>query len=178
MADQDVTPDPLAPRPGDEGARLLIGILGESPEDDSVRLYLDLEFRKSYDIPTDAIVRREKLSAAQSRLGVESSALWVRPGTVLRLRHSEPRKVEDEFLAGDFTLTGSFQAPEAIGPVGFVRPTRLCTDALCDSDIRVRCSQFKCPSAPPGDCLPTPACEPATGIEWCHSEGRFWPPRC
>jgi hypothetical protein len=112
----DLTPDALAPQPGEEGARLLVGILGEGPDTDTVRLYLDLEFRKSYDIPTEAIVRREKLTPEQSSLGVESSAMWVRAETTLKLHQTETRKVEDEFLAGDFTAPGSFQPrPEVPG---------------------------------------------------------------
>jgi hypothetical protein len=119
----DLTPDPLAPKPGDEGARVIVGILGDGDDKDAVRLYLDLEFQKSYDIPREAIVRREKLAPEQSPLGVESSAIWVRHGTVLKLRSSEARPVEEEFLAGDFTAPGSFSPPAGPGPGGPIRPT-------------------------------------------------------
>jgi hypothetical protein len=127
----DLSPDALAPKPGEEGARLLIGILGEGGDGDSVRLYLDLEFRKSYDIPREAVLRRERLSADQSPLGVESSALWVRPDTVLTLHQTETRKVEDEFLAGDFTAGGSFAAQAAGPQVGGVAMTPHVTIASC-----------------------------------------------
>jgi hypothetical protein len=106
--DDGLSPDPSAPSPGEEAGRAIAGILGESGDADSVRLYLDLEFTKSYEIPREAVVKREKVAPAQSPFGVESSIVWVRPATVLKLRTSAARPVEHEFLAGDFTAYGSF----------------------------------------------------------------------
>lgn len=157
--DQDLKPDALAPAPGEEGARLIVGVLGESDAADSVRLYLDLEFRKSYDVPADAIVRRQQLTAEQSPLGVESSALWVKPDTTLKLRQTEARRVEDEFLAGDFTAAGSFvPGPDTtVGP----RPQQLLRPSV----------QVICPSLPGGcpNTAPWGGC--ASGIVRCSALG-------
>ena len=135
MADgePDLTPDAPAPRPGEaRGAQVVVGILGESGNPDAVRIFLDLTFRKSYDVPRSAILRREALTAERSPLGVESSMVWIAPGTLLTLEYSEPRRVEEEFLAGDFTVPNTFVPIEAAGRLLPVRRTR---PPICDSDI-------------------------------------------
>src|SRR3954449_1107326 len=112
--DDNLSPDALAPGPDDEPGRRIIGILGESSDNDYVRLYLDLDFTRSYEVPREAILRRTTLAAEQSPLGVESSVIWVRSDTSLKVRMVETRRLEEEFLAGDFTLAGSF-APVEMG---------------------------------------------------------------
>jgi hypothetical protein len=119
--DDDLAPDPNAPGAGEEGARAIVGILGESDDKDAVRLHLDLEFTRSYEIPREAIVGRERVPAARSPLGVDASVVRVRPGTVLRLRTSHVRSVEDEFLAGDFTAAGSYRPAGPEQAVAFDR---------------------------------------------------------
>ncbi len=114
-SDPDLTPDPVAPPAGEEPGRMIVGIVGESEEDGAIRVYLDVEFSKSYDIPADAILRREQLEPQASPLGIASSAVWVRTDTPLKLRQTKTRRVEDEFLAGDFTAPGSFEPlPDAV----------------------------------------------------------------
>ena len=166
---QDLTPDALAPAPGEEGARLIVGVLGESDVADHVRLYLDLEFRKSYDIANEAIVRREKLSADQSPLGVESSAVWVRPDTVLNVRQSETRRIEDEFLAGDFTAEGSFSAEAPVfSAVGRPRrPPRSALELCLTINHPAKCiTRAGAPGCAPGS-MPALACGiPTAGACW------------
>jgi hypothetical protein len=150
--DDGLSPDPSAPSPGEEAGRAIAGILGESGDADSVRLYLDLEFTKSYEIPREAVVKREKVAPAQSPFGVESSIVWVRPATVLKLRTSAARPVEHEFLAGDFTAYGSFTpvagyghqpVPAMQGILSAVEPcfTALGIESICPTDCAAQCPQ-------------------------------------
>lgn len=106
--DDELSPDRIAPGADEGAARAIAGILGDSPRGDHVRLYLDLDFVTSYEIPREAIVRRVQVPADQSPFGVESSIVWVRPGTELTVLRVETRRLEEEFLAGDFTAPGSF----------------------------------------------------------------------
>jgi hypothetical protein len=118
--DPDLTPDPLAPET--EGALdtiTMTGILGESPNPDFVRLFLDLDFGTYYDMPRDAVLRREKLPAERSSLGVDSSLLIVQKNTPLVVNRVAARLIEHEFLAGDFTAPGTFRSYSALeGEVG------------------------------------------------------------
>jgi hypothetical protein len=149
-SDQDLTPDALAPAPGEEQEGLvLVGILGDSTVADNVRLFLDVDFRKYYDIPRDAITKRESLPADRSPLGVDASAVWVAKGTKLVLHQSETRNVEDEFLAGDFTAPGSFTPVEgpAIprpGPAPRTLDT-VCTQVNCPTRLLGCGSRLACP---------------------------------
>jgi hypothetical protein len=83
-------------------------VLGESTDADSVRLFLDAQFQTYYEIPREAILRRTRVPAERSPLGVDCSAVVVRRGTELVVHRAETRRVEDEFLAGDFTAPGTF----------------------------------------------------------------------
>lgn len=114
--DLDLTPDPLAP--ADAGASDLVaieGLLGEGPDTNAVRLYLDLGFHTYYDIPRESVVRRERVPAARSAFGVDASLLLVRRDTSLVVHRVSSRSVESEFLAGDFTAPGSFSTASATG---------------------------------------------------------------
>src|SRR4051812_6992597 len=105
----DLTPDALAPGPDEAAAAMPVtGILGDSPDDEHARLFLDLRFSTYYDIPRDAIVQREQLPAERSPLGVDSSLLLVRKNTQLEVHRVASRSIEHEFLAGDFTASGTF----------------------------------------------------------------------
>jgi len=112
--DNELAPDELAPDPNEPPGRLLVGILGESANDGKVLLYLDLALQKRYEIPKDAILRRQKLPAAQSPLGVDASMIWVRPDTILTRQLNQQRHIAEEFLAGDFTAPRSFTPTEAL----------------------------------------------------------------
>jgi hypothetical protein len=106
---QDLTPDELAPAPGERGESLtIVGVLGESTEADQVRLFLDVQFRTYYEIPRDAILRRTRVPAERSPLGVDCSAVVVRRGTELAIHRTATRRVEEEFLAGDVTAPKTF----------------------------------------------------------------------
>jgi hypothetical protein len=162
--DRDLTPDPLAPAPGEESEGLvLVGILGDSTVADNVRLFLDVDFRKYYDIPRDAITKRETIPADRSPLGVDASAVWVAAGTNLVLHQSESRKVEDEFLAGDFTAPGSFTPVE--GPaIPRPGPQPRTLDTLC---TQINCPTRVCPTRLLGcgtqiGCPRTVSCPPRT----------------
>src|SRR3954451_2110686 len=121
----DLTPDELAPAAGDQppDAVPIYGILGESPLASNVRLFLDVGLSTYYDIPVEGIVKREKVPADQSPLGVDSSLLFVLKGIQLTVHHVETRSVEEEFLSGDFTAPGSFTPTAAAGgaPGGVAR---------------------------------------------------------
>lgn len=169
--DDDLSPDPTAPSPGEEGARAIVGILGESDDPDAVRLYLDLSFSKSYDIPRAMIVKREKLTGAQSPFGVDASIVWVRPGTVLKVRTTETRPVEHEFLAGDFTAAGSF-TPIQQGAVPAerlrlsIQPCFTRIETICPTRIVQQCPQSRvgiCPTQPTG-CLVASECGPCRSV--------------
>jgi hypothetical protein len=140
--DKDLTPDELAPSAEEAagGAIIVTGILGDSPNPDNVRLYLDVAFSRLYEIPREAIIRRTAVPAAQSPLGVDSSALLVRKGTVLSVQAIDSRTIEDEFLAGDFTAPGSFEpiAPVGIGKAIVRTRAPLCepSEILCPSEFR------------------------------------------
>lgn len=166
----DLSPDALAPGPDDEGARLIVGILGDSGDADTVRVYLDLEFSRSYDVPRAAVLRRERLGADASPLGVESSAVWVAADTLLVLRQSKARRVEEEFLAGDFTIEGSFTPVESFA---VVRPPRRSLDPDCDigrtANPAFPSCAWKCPST-------TPECQGGTiHPAVCGGGGSFSP---
>jgi len=119
----DLTPDELAPSAGQEHETIpVFGILGESPEPHRVRLFLDLEFGTYYDIPRDSIVRREKMPAQGSPLGVDSSLVLVRKGTPLAVHRVTSRPIEEEFLAGDFTAPGTFRSFSELAASGASRP--------------------------------------------------------
>ena len=115
MTDElDLTRDPAA-EGGDAGETMPIeGILAESIDTGTVRLYLDLAFETYYEIPRDAILRRERVPAERSPLGVDSWLLLVRRGTSLVVHRMSKRAVEQEFLAGDFTAPGSFRTGSAL----------------------------------------------------------------
>jgi hypothetical protein len=128
----DLTPDALAPSGGEPaGAFPVTGILGESGQSGSVRLFLDTGFSTFYDIPREAVLRREKIPAERSPLGVDSTLLLVAAGTHLVAHRAVSRRIEDEFLAGDITASGSFapslgtQAGTGPGYVGSI-PTASC----------------------------------------------------
>src|SRR3954449_10554192 len=106
----DLTPDDAAPAPGEESPDTIAiyGILGKSPVASSARLFLDVGLTTYYDIPVEGIVKREKVPADQSPLGVDSSLLFVLKGIKLTAHHTQTRTVEEEFLSGDFTAPGSF----------------------------------------------------------------------
>src|SRR3954451_10479374 len=106
----DLTPDELAPAPGEPPPDdvPIYGILGKSPVASNVRLFLDVSLTTYYDIPIEGIVKREKVPADQSPLGVDSSLLFVLKGIQLTAHHVETRSVEEEFLSGDFTAPSSF----------------------------------------------------------------------
>jgi hypothetical protein len=112
--DLDLTPDPAADGGGEGEAMPIEGILAEGTDPDDVRLYLDLAFETYYDIPRDAIVRRDRVPAERSALGLDASRLLVRRGTPLVAHRASKRPVEEEFLAGDFTAPGSFRAQPAL----------------------------------------------------------------
>src|SRR3954467_2531478 len=94
----DLTPDAGAPAPGDEPPATvqIYGILGKSPVASSVRLFLDVGLATYYDIPIEGIVKREKVPAAQSPLGVDSSLLFVLKDIKLVVHRVDTRTVEEE----------------------------------------------------------------------------------
>jgi hypothetical protein len=107
----DLTPDAAALTPGSPGGAMPVtGILGESPEDSSVRIYLDAAFTTFYDVPKDAVQERRRVDAADSAFGVAATVLYVKQGTEITVQHTSSRTIDDEFLAGDFTAPGSFLA--------------------------------------------------------------------
>jgi hypothetical protein len=130
----DLTPDALAPAPGDQppDAVPIYGILGKSPVASSVRLFLDVALTTYYDIPIEGIVKREKVPADQSPLGVDSSLLFVLKGVKLVVHHTETRTVEEEFLSGDFTSPGSFTPDPGVVQPGLPQglPSEICRSNL------------------------------------------------
>src|SRR3954469_3682508 len=114
----DLTPDAGAPAPGDEPppSVQIYGILGKSPVASSVRLFLDVGLTTYYDIPIEGIVKREKVPADRSPLGVDSTLLFVLKGVKLVVHHVDTRTVEEEFVSGDFTAPGSFTPAASAGP--------------------------------------------------------------
>jgi hypothetical protein len=138
--EQDLTPDELAPSAEEAGGAIVVtGILGDSPNADNVRLYLDVAFSRLYEIPREAIIRRTNVPAGQSPLGVDCSALLVRKGTVLTVQSIDTRRIEDEFLAGDFTAPGSFDPILPAGGKAIVRTRApLCepSEILCQTEFR------------------------------------------
>lgn len=164
---QDLTPDELAPAADEApGAFTIVGVLGESPDAGSVRVFLDPQFQTYYEIPADAILRRTRVPAERSPLGVDSSAVVVRKGTELTVHRADTRRVEEEFLAGDFTDPDSFlpPPPKGGGPVvsfaGCPSDTEACVsgivicpqptlEAPCvfSQDIRCPASVGLCPPA-------------------------------
>jgi hypothetical protein len=146
----DLTPDPLAPAAGDQppDAVPIYGILGKSPVASSVRLFLDVGLTTYYDIPNEGIVKREKVPADQSPLGVDSSLLFVLKGIQLTVHHVQTRSVEEEFLSGDFTAPGTFTPTTAVGGlpgVGARIPNTaatVCTQLGCPNTAATVCTRF------------------------------------
>lgn len=179
--DDDLTPDRLAPGADEEGARAIAGILGEGSQTGSIRLYLDLDFTRSYEIPREAVVRRVQVPADQSPFGVESSIVWVRPGTELTIRRVESRRLEEEFLAGDFTAAGGFASvtspPEAAARVratatiscrSLDSPEFAAAAAICrTANPAFPSCGWKCPTDVGGGCGSNIGCGPATWGSRC-----------
>jgi hypothetical protein len=167
----DLSADPLAPKPGEETeGRVLVGILGESTVADNVRLFLDVDFRKYYDLPREAVLKREAVSADRSPLGVDSSAIWVAAGTQLVLHQSETRSVEDEFLSGDFTAPGSFTPVEGPtiprpGPAPRTLAT-ICTQLGCPSE-HIGCGETTATVCTQAGCFSQLRCPPRTRLIGC-----------
>jgi hypothetical protein len=153
----DLTPDALAPAAGDQPPPSvpIYGILGESPVASSVRLFLDVGLTTYYDIPIEGIVKREKVPADQSPLGVDSSLLFVLKGIKLVVHTTDTRTVEEEFLSGDFTAPGSFTPDPGGGPQappGIPQPaSQLCATnigcptqiiQLCRPSLGIACTVF------------------------------------
>src|SRR4051795_8450603 len=136
----DLTPDALAPAAGDQppDAIPIYGILGDSPVASNVRLFLDVGLTTYYDIPIEGIVKREKVPADQSPLGVDSSLLFVLKDIKLTAHHTKTRTVEEEFLSGDFTAPGSFTPDPGGGPQappGIPQPL----SQFCGVDSQIAC---------------------------------------
>jgi hypothetical protein len=93
-----------------DGVVSVSGLLGESSDEDSVRIYLDTAFNTFYDIPKQAVQDRHRVDAADSPFGVPSTVLHIRQGTRITVQHTSSRTIDHEFLAGDFTAPGSFRA--------------------------------------------------------------------
>jgi hypothetical protein len=151
----DLTPDEGAPAPGDEppGSVPIYGILGKSPVASSARLFLDVGLTTYYDIPIEGIVKREKVPAGESPLGVDSSLLFVLKDIKLVVHHVDTRTVEEEFVSGDFTAPGSFTPAASVGPaVGGVPGLPqtagfTCTYVACRPTLENVCSAVDaCPS--------------------------------
>jgi hypothetical protein len=181
-AKPDLTPDALAPAPGDPppDTIAIYGILGKSPLASNVRLFLDVGFTTYYDIPIEGVVEREKVPADKSPLGVDSTLLMVRKGIQLVVHHAETRTVEEEFLAGDFTAPGSF-APAAGGLGGGFEahpmpPSQLCaTNIACPSQIIVVCRPtlgIACSALQPCGV----SHNPCPSVQPCHTHPPFCPP--
>src|SRR4051812_15890961 len=158
----DLTPDELAPAAGDQppDAVPIYGILGESPVASNVRLFLDVGLTTYYDIPIEGIVKREKVPADRSPLGVDSSLLFVLKGIKLTVHHTETRTVEEEFLSGDFTAPGSFTPAPGVPQPGPGVPQAIPTLAatVCRPSLGIACtfappcqivSRIPCPSVQP-----------------------------
>jgi hypothetical protein len=174
---QDLTPDELAPAPDESGGALtIVGVLGDSPDADSVRLFLDAQFQTYYEIPREAILRRTRVPAERSPLGVDCSAVVVARGTELTVHRAVTRRVEEEFLAGDFTAAGTF-TPRSHGvgtqqqPPG---PSVNCGSALCITDA------LTCP--PTGRCITfgpncpvtrDPGCQGTLASNCCFTSGKL-----
>src|SRR3954451_11356325 len=142
----DLTPDELAPAAGDQppDAVPIYGILGESPVASNVRLFLDVGLTTYYDIPIEGIVKRDKVPADQSPLGVDSSLLFVLKGIKLTVHQVQTRTVEEEFLSGDFTAPGSFTPDPGGGPAappGIPQPiSQICVTAIaCPTRLVALC---------------------------------------
>jgi hypothetical protein len=158
----DLTPDELAPAAGDQppDAIPIYGILGEGPVASNVRLFLDVGLTTYYDIPIEGIVKREKVPADRSPLGVDSSLLFVLKGIKLTAHHTQTRTVEEEFLSGDFTAPGSFTPAPGVPQPGPGVPQAIPTLAatVCRPSLGIACtfappcqivSRIPCPSVQP-----------------------------
>ena len=174
---QDLAPDELAPAPDERGGALtIVGVLGDSTDSDSVRLFLDAQFQTYYEIPREAVLRRTKVPAERSPLGVDCSAVVVRKGTELTVHRAVTRRVEDEFLAGDFTAHGTF-TPRQHGTGTQQQPSGL---NLCESQDICITDKFTCP--PTGRCVTfevgcqvtlDPACQRTQASICCGATGKF-----
>jgi hypothetical protein len=150
-AKQDLTPDELAPAADERGEALtIVGVLGESSDADAVRLFLDAQFQTFDEIPREAILRRTRVPAERSPLGVDCSAVVVPNGTELTVHRVATRRVEDEFLSGEFTTPGTF-TPRTHGVGTHEVPSHLCPPSqdICFTDPLVclptvpRCVTFE-----------------------------------
>jgi len=152
----NLEPDELAPPPDQASTRAIVGILGASTDPGSIQIYLDISFERSYVVAREAVLRRERLEADKSPLGVDCSIVWVRAGTHLRLQMNKTRTLEDEFLAGDFTSRQSFLPQEFLaGPDWIVRGAIERTN----NPAFPSCG-WKCPSDTGGCTTTVAACDP------------------
>jgi hypothetical protein len=109
MADPDLTPDPLVTGLTPEGMSrpedvvVLVAYVGRTAGGRTV-IYGDPALRTHVQVPTDDIVKRERLGGEEDVLAGRS-AIWLRSAALelpVRLSTQEtPTDVEEEFLEGD-----------------------------------------------------------------------------
>src|ERR1700722_17908952 len=74
----------------------LVGLLGQSPFEGHVRLYLDAELGSCIDIPKDDVVHVATLDQRSLR----PNAVWVKSSSTLQVRYLKSTEQQAHFLTG------------------------------------------------------------------------------
>ena len=117
-------------------AKIVAGFIGNSPTDGHIRLYLTPEFNEYIDIPSEAVVHTQSLSASVDPL--ERSLLWIRSNADLLHTTVQSTRLQAQFLEGSIAngLT-THAAAQNLSPAMVVgHPSIICTHPVfCSSGL-------------------------------------------
>ena len=135
---EKIVPDPT----GLPDSVALMGFVGRSTNDRSIRLYIDTSFRSYYEISISDILHSQQLPATQSPLGGRS-VVYVRGDAPLRLMQVSA-EIEARFLQGPMSSIAMGAAGAPALPSGVKQFVQFGKSDNCPSTARSSCSD-NCP---------------------------------
>ena len=132
-------------------ATLLVGYIGKSDDDKSVRLYMNLNFDEYVQVPRESILHAA--NAPESVLPFGGTYLWIKKDDHITYVRVDSTKQQAKFLEGSISQglspSESVQMREAVAP-RMLRPRpRRSNDRPCIASI-----DFSCPPTKNLDCPP------------------------
>jgi len=131
-------------------ATLLVGYIGKSDDDKSVRLYMNLNFDEYVQVPRESILHAA--NAPESVLPFGGTYLWIKKDDHITYVRVDSTKQQAKFLEGSISQglspSESVQMREAVAPRMLrPRPRRSNDDRPCIASI-----DFSCPHTKNLDC--------------------------
>jgi hypothetical protein len=121
VAERNVDPSEIGPEPPQLSA--LVGYVGPSRRDGSIRLYRDLSFRNYYEIPAEAVVSTTPINPDDEN---SPTRVQVAPDTKVEVVNVSVQSVEARYLSG--SIAGGFYGAAAGGVGAAQAPAALCTN--------------------------------------------------